>query len=130
MYAKSMLEFARARAIERGWLNYLYGAPVVLALAVAALPFALERDSGGLFSLSSRAAEAIATAGVEQIQAAPRLVALVTPPKLVACVISFAASHTFSAVAASPLISNESTAPKPFMNDLARACCESVGRPG
>lgn len=84
MYAKSMLEFARARAIERGWSKYLYGAPVVLALAVAALPFALKRDSGGLFSMSSPAAEATATVGEEQIQAAPRPVALVTPPKLVA----------------------------------------------
>ena len=41
MYAKLMIEYARAHAAERGWSRHLYSSvPVAMALAVAVLPFA------------------------------------------------------------------------------------------
>lgn len=43
MYAKSMIEYARARVLSGKWSQLLSVVPVVLALAVAALPFTLER---------------------------------------------------------------------------------------
>jgi soluble lytic murein transglycosylase-like protein len=42
MYAKSMIEYARARAVAGAWSRHLRFVPVALALAVAALPFTLE----------------------------------------------------------------------------------------
>ena len=41
MYAKSMLEYAREHAASRNWARHLGFVPVVLAWAVAALPFTL-----------------------------------------------------------------------------------------
>ena len=46
MYAKLMIEYARAHAAERGWSRHLYSSvPVAMALAVAVLPFALKREA-------------------------------------------------------------------------------------
>lgn len=46
MYAKLMIEYARAHAAERGWLRHLYSSvPVAMALVVAVLPFALKRNA-------------------------------------------------------------------------------------
>ena len=84
MYAKSMLEFTRARAIDRGWSKYLYGAPVVLALAVATLPFALKREADSSFSTSLPASTSSPVADGVQTQASRHAVALVHAPKLAA----------------------------------------------
>lgn len=43
MYAKSIIEYARARAVAGAWSRHLSFVPVVFALAVAALPFTLEQ---------------------------------------------------------------------------------------
>lgn len=52
MYAKSMIEYARARAVSGTWSRFLGFVPVALALAVAALPFTLERQFVKSFSTS------------------------------------------------------------------------------
>ena len=44
MYAKSMIEYARARVVASRWSRHLGFIPVALALAVAVLPFLLERQ--------------------------------------------------------------------------------------
>ncbi len=44
MYAKSMIEYARARALDGKWSQLVNVVPVVLALAVATLPFTLEQQ--------------------------------------------------------------------------------------
>lgn len=43
MYAKSIIEYVRARAVAGAWSRHLSFVPVVFALAVAALPFTLEQ---------------------------------------------------------------------------------------
>ena len=44
MYAKSMIEYARERVVNSAWSQHLGFIPVALALAVASLPFTLERQ--------------------------------------------------------------------------------------
>jgi hypothetical protein len=79
MYAKSMIEFARARAIERGWSKYLYGAPVVLALAVASLPFALKRDVSGPRPVAQPQGQPQQPAQAQQAAPVPQVVTLIAP---------------------------------------------------
>lgn len=86
MYAKSMIEFVSARAVERGWSKYLYGAPVVLALAVASLPFALKRDASGVQQapLVEAPPTPVANSGSLQADGHVQPVARVESPKLIA----------------------------------------------
>ncbi len=58
MYAKSIIEYARERIAAGAWTQQLSFVPVVMALAVAALPFALEFRLGSSEVSSAPGADA------------------------------------------------------------------------
>ena len=55
MYAKSIIEYARARAVAGAWSQHLRFVPVAFALTVAALPFTLEQK----FVVSANSSSAV-----------------------------------------------------------------------
>lgn len=54
MYAKSIIEYVRARAVAGAWTQHLIFLPVALALGVAVLPFTLKSPYHGYLQSHSR----------------------------------------------------------------------------
>ena len=84
MYAKSMIDYVHARAVTGAWSRHLGLVPVVMALAVAVLPFTLEpnfaRPSAPNASSAPRAAPVAAENQFEGLVSA----SVITAPKRVA----------------------------------------------